>query len=158
MSTRHLPNARPLADDWRSLGSCSDVDDAEIFFPVGAPDSDAYLDVADQARAICATCPVPVRDQCGAYALEHRLTGIWAGLDDRGRDTIRRSQAQPRQPAEVLAARPNSVERRARHAVIRRLHAAGATVAEMAEHCQTTTRTIERDLHDLGLARRTVAA
>ena len=46
--------------------------DTSVFFPV----SDTY---ADEAKAICATCPVA--EQCLEYAIDtHQGDGVWGGL------------------------------------------------------------------------------
>jgi WhiB family redox-sensing transcriptional regulator len=46
--------------------------DTTLFFPV----SDTY---ADEAKAICATCPVA--QQCLEYAIEtHQPDGVWGGM------------------------------------------------------------------------------
>jgi len=78
---------------WTAFGACAG-EDPELFF---ADDDEA----ADEARAICATCPV--RRPC----LEHAISrgeryGIWGGMDlrerrrhARGGAAGRRAGAQP---------------------------------------------------------------
>lgn len=75
-----MPHDITNAHPWMARGRCL-AEDPELFFPA-TPEQDLA------ARAICATCPVA--DRCHAYALElhaqHRLHGIWAGMDDAERD------------------------------------------------------------------------
>jgi hypothetical protein len=47
----HL-NGQPQSDEWRDFAACSTVD-PEIFFP-----KPGDRRVAEQARAVCASCPV----------------------------------------------------------------------------------------------------
>ena len=72
---------------WRADAACRDGD-SEIFFPVG--DSDAALEVVEQAKAVCQTCPV--REACLQYALETRqVDGIWGGTTEDERRRLRRA-------------------------------------------------------------------
>ncbi len=74
-----------LATDWRDSAECVRVADAIDFFP--APGASAV-----EAKTVCAGCSV--RDQCLEYALrwEH-LCGVWGGLTERERRTLRRTGA-----------------------------------------------------------------
>ena len=68
-------------DSWREQAACLGVDTA-VFFP----DSDA---AADEAKAICAICPV--RTECLEWALSSRQEdGVWGGLTDNERRRLRR--------------------------------------------------------------------
>lgn len=68
---------------WREQGQCKGVD-PEIFYPVSDDD-------ADEAKAICADCPVRV--QCLEYALIAReRDGIWGGCTERERRRIIRQR------------------------------------------------------------------
>ena len=60
----------PVRTDWFDDAACRDADTA-VFFPT----SDAH---ADEAKAICAACPV--REECLEFALETRQAeGVWGG-------------------------------------------------------------------------------
>ncbi len=68
---------------WRKRADCRGID-PEIFFP--ATDEDA-----DEAKAICATCPV--HQACLEYALAHReREGVWGGATERERRRIVRQR------------------------------------------------------------------
>jgi WhiB family redox-sensing transcriptional regulator len=74
-------------ENWRSAAACRFVD-PDLFFPVSS--SDASLEQAAEAKAICAGCPV--RRQCLAFALRTRqVHGIWGGLTEGERTYRRRS-------------------------------------------------------------------
>jgi WhiB family redox-sensing transcriptional regulator len=73
-------------ESWRAEAACRDVD-AEIFFPVGMTGS--ALLVAEEAKAICARCPV--RLACLEFALNaNQQFGIWGGYDEEERRELRR--------------------------------------------------------------------
>ncbi|HYA69039.1 MAG TPA: WhiB family transcriptional regulator [Acidimicrobiales bacterium] len=64
---------------WRKRADCRGID-PEIFFP--ATDEDA-----EEAKAICALCPV--RQACLEYALANReREGVWGGATERERRRI----------------------------------------------------------------------
>jgi WhiB family transcriptional regulator, redox-sensing transcriptional regulator len=64
---------------WRKRAACRGID-PEVFFPVTDED-------AEEAKAICATCPV--REACLEYALAHReREGVWGGATERERRRI----------------------------------------------------------------------
>ena len=65
--------------NWMGRGNCRDEVPAR-FFP-----SDGVG--VDQARRICATCPV--QEPCLEYALEQRIDhGVWGGASERERRRI----------------------------------------------------------------------
>jgi WhiB family redox-sensing transcriptional regulator len=68
-------------EDWRAAAACQDTD-PDLFFPVsGAGQS---LEQAEQAKAVCAGCPV--RRSCLSFALSTGQThGIWGGLTEEER-------------------------------------------------------------------------
>lgn len=74
--------------DWRDLGRCRGLDPA-IFHP----DEEDELAV-DEAKAICATCPVV--DACREHAISRREKfGVWGGTTWRERRRIiRRRRAR----------------------------------------------------------------
>lgn len=75
----------PLADvpppgPWRLQGRCRRAPTV-LFFPEPGDD-------VNQAKAICAGCPVV--DACCAYGLAHAdLRGVWGGLSERQRKEMR---------------------------------------------------------------------
>jgi WhiB family transcriptional regulator, redox-sensing transcriptional regulator len=72
--------------DWRAEAACR-VEDPELFFPIGT--TEPALRQAHDAKAICAVCPVT--RQCLSWALEsNQDTGIWGGLTERERRSLRR--------------------------------------------------------------------
>jgi hypothetical protein len=87
---------------WQDSALCAQVDRA-VFFP-----SNGY--VADDARRICAACPV--RPQCLDYALaleyapdQNGVQGIWAGLDEDERAGVRAARGLP----EPVRPKPDTV-------------------------------------------------
>jgi len=68
---------------WRKRADCRGID-PEIFFPVTDED-------AEEAKAICAVCPV--RQACLEYALANReREGVWGGATERERRRIIRQR------------------------------------------------------------------
>jgi len=68
---------------WREFARCRGVD-PEVFYPVSDDD-----DAADEAKSICALCPV--REPCLEYALSTReKNGVWGGLTERERRRVLR--------------------------------------------------------------------
>ena len=66
--------------EWMAAGLCRQSDPA-LFFPESGHGS-------EDARAVCARCPV--RAACLAYALAHRERyGVWGGLSERQRRHLR---------------------------------------------------------------------
>lgn len=78
-------------EDWRQRAACRDVD-PELFFPVS--DTGPGARQADQAKAVCARCPV--REQCLDYALDTGLDhGIFGGTTETERRELRRARTYP---------------------------------------------------------------
>jgi WhiB family redox-sensing transcriptional regulator len=72
--------------DWRASAACR-VEDPELFFPIGY--SEPAVRQTREATAVCAVCPVT--GQCLSWALaSNQETGIWGGLDERERRSLRR--------------------------------------------------------------------
>ena len=82
--------------EWFDDAACREVG-TDVFFPT----SEAQ---ADEAKAICAVCPV--REECLEYALETRPgDGVWGGLTASERHRlIRRRQKAARKMREAHAA------------------------------------------------------
>jgi WhiB family redox-sensing transcriptional regulator len=77
--------ARPFTHEpWMDEGVCAQTD-PEIFFPEKGGDP-------SRAKAVCASCAVAAA--CLEYALTHNEHfGIWGGLSDRERRTLRKTRA-----------------------------------------------------------------
>lgn len=68
---------------WRQRAACQGVD-PEIFYPVSDEE-------AEQALAICGSCPV--REPCLEYALTSReREGVWGGATERERRRMLRQR------------------------------------------------------------------
>lgn len=78
------------ASGWKARAHCG-PETHHLFFP-----STGRSDTANQAREICAGCPVRV--ECLDFALEnhegHYDYGIWGGLTHRERQRLRRKLAR----------------------------------------------------------------
>lgn len=86
----------PLMDsqdrDWRDRAACRD-EDTELFFPTGT--TGPALPQIDEAKAICARCPVS--SDCLNFALQTGQDyGIWGGLTAEERRAQRRRHLRPR--------------------------------------------------------------
>jgi WhiB family transcriptional regulator, redox-sensing transcriptional regulator len=69
--------------NWRQRSACRGID-PEIFYP-------ATDEEAEEAKAICAICPV--RQMCLEHALAAReREGVWGGLTDRERRRVIRQR------------------------------------------------------------------
>ncbi|MGB9112001.1 MAG: WhiB family transcriptional regulator [Acidimicrobiales bacterium] len=69
--------------NWRKRSACRGLD-PEIFYP-------ATDEEADEAKAICAICPV--RQMCLEHALAAReREGVWGGLTERERRRVVRQR------------------------------------------------------------------
>ena len=96
MSVRDFIDRDPLVDvpvkiaNWRSLAACRGTD-PQVFFIGPKRDSSVHADY-DEARAICATCPVAAR--CPATQMwavpGDTDVGCWAGTSPNQRKAIRR--------------------------------------------------------------------
>ena len=66
---------------WREDAACRGID-TDVFFP-------ATDEEAEEAKAICASCPV--REECLEFALQTRQEdGVWGGLTETERRRLRR--------------------------------------------------------------------
>ncbi|MFG2943984.1 WhiB family transcriptional regulator [Streptomyces adustus] len=73
-------------DDWRFRAECR-TEDPDLFFPVGT--SGPSLLQTEQAKAVCARCPV--RERCLGLALDTgQALGVWGGTDEAERRALRR--------------------------------------------------------------------
>ena len=72
---------------WRSRAACTGID-SDIFYPATEDETEA-----DEAKAICAVCPV------NAICLEHALSarekeGVWGGATEKERRRMLRQRRQ----------------------------------------------------------------
>lgn len=85
----HRPWLQPRASGlltWLDSAGCRGLD-TELFFPAG-PKGPGRRE-ADEAKAVCQTCPV--RQQCASWALATAQEyGIWGGMDEEERVRARR--------------------------------------------------------------------
>jgi WhiB family transcriptional regulator, redox-sensing transcriptional regulator len=81
--------------DWRSSAACTD-EDPELFFPIGT--TGPAVDQADAAKQVCARCDV--REQCLEFALStNQDAGVWGGLTEDERRTLKRARQRRRRMA-----------------------------------------------------------
>jgi WhiB family redox-sensing transcriptional regulator len=105
-------------NDWQHHAACTSHD-PELFFPIGS--ASPALAQLERARQICRSCPVQTR--CLQWAISIGADdGIWGGLTEEERRSLRRRQRSGRnraidqrtpQPPDVLAAQAASRQRTA---------------------------------------------
>jgi WhiB family redox-sensing transcriptional regulator len=80
--------------DWRHKAGCLNAD-PELFFPLGS--TGRALEQVEQAKAMCRRCPVVT--QCLDWALKtNQQDGVWGGLSEDERRTLRRARQRTRKP------------------------------------------------------------
>jgi WhiB family redox-sensing transcriptional regulator len=94
--------------NWRQLAACRDVVPG-LFFPIGT--AQPALLQAEEAKQVCRRCPV--QSQCLAWALDHKVTGIWGGTTEDERRLIAKAPGNAANEgndsfARVPAARPSA--------------------------------------------------
>jgi hypothetical protein len=62
--------------------NCTSLD-PELFFPVG----EMKQEIAKTLKRICMNCPI--MDQCLEYSLHVKVSGYWAGTNERERERLR---------------------------------------------------------------------
>lgn len=91
-------------EDWTIAAACRPMEPDELFVRGAAQ---------EQAKAICAACPV--RTECLADALDHRVEfGVWGGMTERERRALLRRRPEVRSWRNVLAAKREEYEARLR--------------------------------------------
>ena len=90
------PRSRPQ-EAWTCRAACRALP-TELFFPAGELDDQA-VEQAEEAKAVCATCPV--QHACLEFAIAtNQPYGIWGGANTSERRSIRRRrQAERRRQA-----------------------------------------------------------
>ena len=90
--TFYLDPASSAARDWRHSAACREIDDPDIFFPIGT--TGPALDQIEAAKRICMTCCV--RAQCLEWALSTgQDIGVWGGLSEEERKDLQTARRHP---------------------------------------------------------------
>ena len=80
-----MTEASTLNPPWRKRAACQGLD-PDVFYPATEEEIDA-----EQAKAVCAQCPV--QDACLEHALAFReKDGVWGGFTERERRRIVRQR------------------------------------------------------------------
>jgi WhiB family redox-sensing transcriptional regulator len=79
---------------WRKRALCRD-EDPELFFPLAEDGPDAWM--IDEAKAICAVCPV--RSACLDFALVAAADGTYGGMSQWERERLVRERPDVRRSA-----------------------------------------------------------
>lgn len=80
---------------WRNRSACLD-EDPELFFPVGT--TGPALEQTERAKAVCNACVVI--NECLEWALDsNQDAGVWGGLNEDERRTLRRQRQRRRRLA-----------------------------------------------------------
>lgn len=92
-ATRRLPQPRVEVYDWQRHAACRSIS-SDLFFSPAEERGRAQQQREEQAKALCATCPV--RDKC----LQHALVaaepyGVWGGLNPHERHQHRQEFHHP---------------------------------------------------------------
>ena len=91
------------AEDWRYRAACL-TQDPELFFPLGTAGPAVQAQV-EQARQVCAACPV--RNPCLAWALtEGADHGVWGGRTEDERRNLRRRNQRDQRLSQRLQGQP----------------------------------------------------
>ncbi|MGH3098714.1 MAG: WhiB family transcriptional regulator [Streptosporangiales bacterium] len=81
-------------ESWSRAGACRDGDPDRLF----VRGSEQHV-----AKRVCRHCPV--RTECLAYALDHRMEyGVWGGMTERERRALLRRRSDVESWREVLEA------------------------------------------------------
>jgi WhiB family redox-sensing transcriptional regulator len=83
------------ATDWQQRGACLD-ESPDLFFPIGTTGPAAVQ--LNQAKRVCARCAVT--DDCLQWAMSNNVEqGVWGGLSEEERRSLRRRAARHRLPS-----------------------------------------------------------
>jgi Transcription factor WhiB. len=78
--------------DWRSRAACLSVD-PELFFPIG--NTGPAISQVTEAKMVCSSCTVV--DVCLQWAMENNQdSGVWGGLSEEERRSLKRRAARAR--------------------------------------------------------------
>ncbi len=84
----HEATADQPDPQWRERAACRDLD-TEAFFPLGT--TGRALDQTEEAKAVCADCPVST-DCLGWAMATNQQDGIWGGYTEDERRALRRKR------------------------------------------------------------------
>jgi WhiB family transcriptional regulator, redox-sensing transcriptional regulator len=85
-------NTSRMNMQWLNESRCL-TEDPELFFPVG--NTGPAVDQIEQAKSVCRECGVAT--QCLEYAIkENQDTGVWGGLSEDERKSLKRKYARAR--------------------------------------------------------------
>ncbi|WP_406425684.1 WhiB family transcriptional regulator [Streptomyces sp. NBC_00842] len=102
-----MPRTATPGLEWRHEAACRWID-PDLFWPLG--EGAAARQQAEQAKAVCAKCPV--RAQCLEWAVETRQDfGVWGGMSERERRDLHRRKARSYGASEVSALQQILTER-----------------------------------------------
>jgi WhiB family transcriptional regulator, redox-sensing transcriptional regulator len=80
--------------DWQDLAACRDYDNILFFGEEGESELEKQAREA-RAKTVCARCPVA--EPCLEFAMEtNQKYGIWGGLTDKERASLKRRRARAR--------------------------------------------------------------
>lgn len=90
--TFYLDPVASAACDWRHDAACREIDDPDIFFPIGT--TGPALEQIEAAKRICENCCV--RHHCLDWALATgQDIGVWGGLSEEERKGVQISRRHP---------------------------------------------------------------
>ena len=90
--TFYLDPTSSASCDWRHDAACREIDDPDIFFPIGT--TGPALEQIEAAKQICKDCCV--RRHCLDWALATgQDIGVWGGLSEEERKEIQQNRRQP---------------------------------------------------------------
>lgn len=76
---------------WQDLAACL-TEDPDLFFPASTREEGAALRQIEAAKAVCARCPVV--EECLREALDNDEQGVWGGLSEGERLTLKRGRTR----------------------------------------------------------------
>ncbi len=83
--------------EWQEEAACRPMDNLIFFGEEGESELERQAREA-KAKAVCRTCPV--QDPCLEFAMEtNQKYGIWGGLTDKERASLKRRRARARRTA-----------------------------------------------------------
>ncbi len=92
------PFVDPDQLDWQEDALCRNYD-VDLFFGPDAPETELEKQTREaEAKSICQRCPV--KEPCLEFAIEtNQKYGIWGGLTDKERASLKRRRARARRSA-----------------------------------------------------------
>lgn len=87
MRSARVPNKTGSGNGWRRWAACRDAE-PELFFPIGS--TGPVLLQIEEAKRVCRSCPVI--EECLEWALELGEVGVWGGLSEDERKSLKRRE------------------------------------------------------------------